>query len=200
TLEGAGTLHPGDAVRFTATGGQRVTAAEPAEILVWEMHATLPAQPGGGAPRLPPAPRPAPGRAAPRPGAGRWGASLAGPGGGGVAKAVLISGVPPLMVKTQANPGGLPKEVFDGLQAQLAANRSSTTTAVGPKGTQTVCPTVDVGGKTLPAAGDVTIVALMGVLGGALSATFAIQKLRGTSTPFPVPVPLPFFHLPPSPL
>jgi hypothetical protein len=28
-------------VRFTATDGQRVTAAEPAEILVWEMHATL---------------------------------------------------------------------------------------------------------------------------------------------------------------
>ena len=41
-----------------------------------------------------------------------------------VAKAVLISAVPPLMVKTEANPGGLPKEVFDGLQAQLAANRS----------------------------------------------------------------------------
>jgi non-heme chloroperoxidase len=41
-----------------------------------------------------------------------------------VAKAVLISSVPPLMVKTEANPGGLPKEVFDGLQAQLAANRS----------------------------------------------------------------------------
>ena len=41
-----------------------------------------------------------------------------------VAKAVLISAVPPLMVKTGANPGGLPKEVFDGLQAQLAANRS----------------------------------------------------------------------------
>jgi non-heme chloroperoxidase len=34
------------------------------------------------------------------------------------------SAVPPLMVKTAANPGGLPKEVFDGLQAQLAANRS----------------------------------------------------------------------------
>ena len=31
----------GDAVRFTATGGQRVTATEPAEILVWEMHATV---------------------------------------------------------------------------------------------------------------------------------------------------------------
>jgi len=38
-----------------------------------------------------------------------------------VAKAVLISAVPPLMVKTA---GGLPKEVFDGFQAQLAANRS----------------------------------------------------------------------------
>jgi non-heme chloroperoxidase len=41
-----------------------------------------------------------------------------------VAKAALISAVPPLMVKTAANPFGLPKEVFDGLQAQLAANRS----------------------------------------------------------------------------
>ena len=41
-----------------------------------------------------------------------------------VAKAVLISAVPPLMVKTSANPGGLPKEVFDGFQAQVAANRS----------------------------------------------------------------------------
>jgi non-heme chloroperoxidase len=41
-----------------------------------------------------------------------------------VAKAVLISAVPPLMVKTDSNPGGLPKEVFDGLQAQLAANRA----------------------------------------------------------------------------
>src|SRR4026208_1197454 len=41
-----------------------------------------------------------------------------------VAKAALISAVPPLMVKTPANPGGLPKEVFDGLQAQLVANRS----------------------------------------------------------------------------
>jgi redox-sensitive bicupin YhaK (pirin superfamily) len=40
-LEGAGQLSAGDAVRFTATGGQRVTAAEPAEVLVWEMHATL---------------------------------------------------------------------------------------------------------------------------------------------------------------
>lgn len=41
-----------------------------------------------------------------------------------VAKAVLISAVPPLMVKTEANPGGLPKEVFDRFQAQVAGNRA----------------------------------------------------------------------------
>jgi len=41
-----------------------------------------------------------------------------------VAKAAIISAVPPLMVKTAANPGGLPKAVFDGFQAQLAANRA----------------------------------------------------------------------------
>jgi non-heme chloroperoxidase len=40
-----------------------------------------------------------------------------------VAKAVIISAVPPLMVKTPANPGGLPKEVFDDFQKQTAANR-----------------------------------------------------------------------------
>ena len=41
------------------------------------------------------------------------------------AKLVLISAVPPIMVKTAANPGGLPIEVLDGLRAQLAANRSA---------------------------------------------------------------------------
>jgi non-heme chloroperoxidase len=41
-----------------------------------------------------------------------------------VAKAALISAIPPLMVKTAANPLGLSKAVFDDLQAQLAANRS----------------------------------------------------------------------------
>jgi non-heme chloroperoxidase len=40
-----------------------------------------------------------------------------------VAKAAILSAVPPLMVKTESNPGGLPKRVFDDLQAQLAANR-----------------------------------------------------------------------------
>jgi non-heme chloroperoxidase len=41
-----------------------------------------------------------------------------------VAKAVIINAVPPLMVKTEANPLGLPKSVFDDLQAQLLAHRS----------------------------------------------------------------------------
>jgi non-heme chloroperoxidase len=45
-------------------------------------------------------------------------------GKGWVAKLVLIGAVPPIMVKTPANPGGLPIEVFDGLRAALAANRS----------------------------------------------------------------------------
>ena len=41
-----------------------------------------------------------------------------------VAKAVLISAVPPLMLKTKDNPGGLPMEVFDGLRASVLADRS----------------------------------------------------------------------------
>jgi non-heme chloroperoxidase len=51
-----------------------------------------------------------------------------------VSKAAIMSAVPPLMVQTDANPGGLPKSVFDGFQAQLAANRSEfyRTLASGP--------------------------------------------------------------------
>jgi non-heme chloroperoxidase len=41
-----------------------------------------------------------------------------------VAKSVLISAVPPLMLKTAANPGGLPIEVFDGIRAGVLADRS----------------------------------------------------------------------------
>ena len=41
-----------------------------------------------------------------------------------VAKAVLISAVPPLMLKTDKNPGGLPIEVFDGIRAGVLADRS----------------------------------------------------------------------------
>ncbi|MEC3914185.1 pirin family protein [Nocardia sp. CDC160] len=40
-MEGVGTLYEGDAVRLTRSGGQRVTANLPSEILVWEMHARL---------------------------------------------------------------------------------------------------------------------------------------------------------------
>jgi non-heme chloroperoxidase len=45
-------------------------------------------------------------------------------GKGRVAKAVLISAIPPVMVKSDKNPGGLPIEVFDGYRAALAANRA----------------------------------------------------------------------------
>jgi non-heme chloroperoxidase len=45
-------------------------------------------------------------------------------GQGRVAKAVLIGAVPPIMVKTAKNPGGLPIEVFDGFRAALAGNRA----------------------------------------------------------------------------
>src|SRR5574341_2069896 len=41
-----------------------------------------------------------------------------------VAKAVLIGAVPPLMLKTPANPGGLPMEMFDGIRANVLADRS----------------------------------------------------------------------------
>jgi non-heme chloroperoxidase len=43
---------------------------------------------------------------------------------GRVARLIIVGAVPPIMVKTAANPGGLPIEVFDGLRKQLADNRS----------------------------------------------------------------------------
>lgn len=43
---------------------------------------------------------------------------------GRVAKAVLMSAIPPLMLKTDANPGGLPREVFDGFREGTAYNRA----------------------------------------------------------------------------
>ena len=41
-----------------------------------------------------------------------------------VAKTVLLGAVPPLMLKTESNPGGLPRDVFDGIRAGVAADRS----------------------------------------------------------------------------
>jgi non-heme chloroperoxidase len=69
---------------------------------------------------------------------------------GRVAKAVLISAVPPIMLKTPANPGGLPIEVFDGFRQALAANRAKfyDDVASGPfygfnrPGTETIEPIV----------------------------------------------------------
>jgi non-heme chloroperoxidase len=45
-------------------------------------------------------------------------------GAGRVSKAALIGAVPPIMLKSETNPGGLPKDVFDGFRAQLVANRA----------------------------------------------------------------------------
>jgi redox-sensitive bicupin YhaK (pirin superfamily) len=41
SVEGIGTVAQGDAVRFTDADGRRVSASEPSELLIWEMHATL---------------------------------------------------------------------------------------------------------------------------------------------------------------
>lgn len=57
-----------------------------------------------------------------------------------VAMAVLISAVPPLMGKTDKNPGALPVSVFDDLQAQLANNRLSSTRTLRFRSTDTTGP------------------------------------------------------------
>ena len=54
----------------------------------------------------------------------KWRATSAATGPSRVAKAGLIAAVPPLMLKTAANPGGLPMDVFDGIRAASIANRS----------------------------------------------------------------------------
>ena len=57
-------------------------------------------------------------------GGGEVAAYVARHGKGRVAKAILVSAVTPIMLKTEAFPLGLPREVFDGLRAQTAANRA----------------------------------------------------------------------------
>ena len=59
-----------------------------------------------------------------RPAAAKWRATSVATAPKRVAKAVLIGAVPPLMLKTAANPGGLPIEVFDGIRAGVLADRS----------------------------------------------------------------------------
>ena len=58
------------------------------------------------------------------PGGGEVARYVARHGAGRVAKAVLVSAVPPLMLKTEANPGGLPREVFDQFRAGTPGNRA----------------------------------------------------------------------------
>src|SRR5215470_16102611 len=57
-------------------------------------------------------------------GGGECAAYVARHGKGRVAKAVLMSAVPPIMVKSDTNPGGTPISIFDGLRKSLAANRA----------------------------------------------------------------------------
>jgi hypothetical protein len=78
----------------------------------------------------------------------------------------------------------------------LCSNPSSTTATAAATGPQVVCPTSEMADTSAPHGGDVAVVALMGVLGAALSATLSVQKLRGTAAPYAVPVALAFFKLP----
>jgi non-heme chloroperoxidase len=57
-------------------------------------------------------------------GGGEVGRYIARHGTSRVAKAVLIGAIPPLMLRTPSNPGGLPIEVFDGIRASVLADRS----------------------------------------------------------------------------
>ena len=77
--------------------------------------------------------------------------------------------------------------VIDADQAGQGAARAATAPHM-------VCPTSEL--ADTPRGGDVAVIALMGVLGAALSATLAVQKLRGTAAPYSVPVGLAFFKLP----
>jgi len=65
-----------------------------------------------------------------------------------------------------------------------------------PSRTKQVCPTAELAPASAPPRLDVAVVALMGVLGAALSATLAVQTLRGTAAPYSVPFGLAFFKLP----
>jgi hypothetical protein len=71
---------------------------------------------------------------------------------------------------------------------------TSTSATTGASAATWVCPSTT--GSHVPQGGDVMTVALMGLIGGAISASLTIQKLRGTSTPFGVPVALSTLKLP----
>jgi hypothetical protein len=95
----------------------------------------------------------------------------------------------------------------DAIPLCFAPADPTTTTAAGQAAPaagefNTVCPSEEQppdpnqATRRLPAPGDVTLTALFGLLGGALSGAFAIRNLQGTSTPYAVPVALSLLKLP----
>ena len=72
----------------------------------------------------------------------------------------------------------------------------SATAAAAANVPQMACPTSELADTSAPRGGDVAAVALMGILGAALSATLSVQKLRGTAAPYVIPIALAFFKLP----
>jgi hypothetical protein len=88
------------------------------------------------------------------------------------------------------------------LSATAAPLRSGATTTTLDRQENTVCPSEEqppgprTTSRRLPAPGDVSLVALFGLMGGALSGAFAIRKLSGQSTPYGVPVALSLLKLP----
>jgi hypothetical protein len=101
---------------------------------------------------------------------------------------VLILLVAAVCVVGALRPGAIP--------LCFQPSNTAATSQVSTAGAESfVCPSTT-GYAARPTGGDVSIVALMGLLGGALSATFTVQKLRGTSTPYGVPVALAILKLP----
>jgi hypothetical protein len=89
-----------------------------------------------------------------------------------------------------------PKAIPLCFNPSSTSTSTSTSAATPAAAQQRVCPTAEIADPNAPPRNDVTVVALMGVLGAALSATLAVQKLRGTAAPYSVPVSLAFFKLP----
>jgi hypothetical protein len=102
-------------------------------------------------------------------------------------------GAIPLCFQPSNTAGTSPPSTTAGTSAPPTT--AGTSTAPTTEGESFVCPSTT-GFTARPTGGDVAVVALMGLLGGALSATYTIQKQRGTSTPYGVPVALALLKLP----
>jgi hypothetical protein len=95
-----------------------------------------------------------------------------------------------LVVVVQARPNSMPLCFTPSVTA--TGEQSGSPAGPAPVPT-TVCPSGD---RQNPSAGDVTIVAGLGLLGGALAAAFAIRNIRGSSTPYDIPIALAFLKVP----